>query len=675
MMTSERISSIRTRRNSYLYERYHELESVKKHLEVNLGEIKGQLNGLVAFNNLNEIQQALSTGVLHVLDDLTEHQFDVLFLASACRGDFQTLNLMLSKSSTRLPDIQFKKMNALHLAIVFRHSTCVEAFLVSEELRNLWLSSTYEGYRPLHLATFHKCSECVDVIVNYIRHELELNKRASRPPYVTPLHIAAMLDCSAVAKTLLEAGADSEVTLQVETYTPLHLAALYDNTLTAEVLLQMGASLKATTPEGMSALALVEIHVPQALTCMLDSCIKLETTKEYRIITFDTRLLMEEPNKIRTSLLSLFVSSNCIHGLTHPVCKTIIEDKWARVRKWYLPHFTLSFFLTLFTTISILASRTCLCKFSAKSSYIECKSSCSGIFSSTFTATFVVEMSRVLLAPLIFYKAARKSCGIFVLSSQPTHLLSLASHFKKISNLTEWFCLITTMCIILTDQENTQILNDLSPVVVLLSWFHFMFLFEKLPWYGTYISMYEHVLKSYLKLLSAYIWLFIGYSIAFTMIFQANPDFTYPLKSLSRTMVMMTGEYEYENLFRTNGTSMLQLNDNLSQATAYIIFLTFIIALPIILMNMLIGIVVHDVTDMKKNAKIATMRRTIRLVEHLELIGDTVRGCLGLTEDGAACRQLSDDFMIVYKITKKELICKEALAEAINIALHNSAYG
>ena len=70
---------------------------------------------------------------------------------------------------------------------------------------------------------------------------------------VTPLHVAAALDDSAVAGILIAAGADLEAAT-TEGFTPLHWAASRDAIHTARMLIRLGANIDAASPNGITPL-------------------------------------------------------------------------------------------------------------------------------------------------------------------------------------------------------------------------------------------------------------------------------------------------------------------------------------------------------------------------------------------------------------------------------------
>jgi hypothetical protein len=178
----------------------------------------------------------------------------------------------------------------------------------------------------------------------------------------TPLHIAAMLDSVEAAELLLNNDADIEGK-PVE-YTPLHVAAQNRNCKMAYWLLDRGADWKSKTPNGVTALAMVEYHVPDAMTAYLDSCIVLreyQLERQQLLIKVDSSKLTTLPLQITGSLLSEFKHIGCSWRLEHPTCQIMLScvtDQTLMLRSCY---FIYILFGLMMSMAYLMSTYGCIC--------------------------------------------------------------------------------------------------------------------------------------------------------------------------------------------------------------------------------------------------------------------------------------------------------------------------
>jgi len=94
----------------------------------------------------------------------------------------------------------------------------------------------------------------------------------------------------------------------------------------------------------------------------------------------------------------------------------------------------------------------------------------------------------------------------------------------------------------------------------------------------------------------AFGYLIIGFALSFNVLFHRNEQFSDFWMSLVRTMVMMMGEYEYEELLRTDKEG----KGDFLPITSRIVFFVFIMLASIVLINLMIGLAVNDIQALEK---------------------------------------------------------------------------
>lgn len=102
------------------------------------------------------------------------------------------------------------------------------------------------------------------------------------------------------------------------------------------------------------------------------------------------------------------------------------------------------------------------------------------------------------------------------------------------------------------------------------------------------ISVLFPVTVNFATFLLAYCCLLIAFGLAFSVLFSNYAAFKLPA-SLVKTVMMMSGELEYEDIFYNNK------NNTHYPVTAHGMFLIFVLLVTVILTNLLVGLAVSDI--------------------------------------------------------------------------------
>ncbi len=131
----------------------------------------------------------------------------------------------------------------------------VEGWIVAQpELINAYAP---DGFQPIGLAAFFGHQPVVELL---LRVGAEVDSPSKNPMHVRPLHSAIANRRTAIAKLLIEHGADVNST-QADDFTPLHEAAQNGLLNIAQLLLDRGASVNAKLTNGQTPLTLaIEQH-------------------------------------------------------------------------------------------------------------------------------------------------------------------------------------------------------------------------------------------------------------------------------------------------------------------------------------------------------------------------------------------------------------------------------
>jgi hypothetical protein len=114
-------------------------------------------------------------------------------------------------------------------------------------------------------------------------------------------------------------------------------------------------------------------------------------------------------------------------------------------------------------------------------------------------------------------------------------------------------------------------------------WTLLLFVFMNSLKIGKYGLLFVSVFFNFLKFCLIYVFIWIGYIIAFHMIFiHTNPQFTYIIYSIPKTLAMLTGEYDFDDLFFPHG-KVLQGSE-----PAMILYSIFVFTMNIVIMNIMV---------------------------------------------------------------------------------------
>lgn len=116
---------------------------------------------------------------------------------------------------------------------------------------------------------------------------------------------------------------------------------------------------------------------------------------------------------------------------------------------------------------------------------------------------------------------------------------------------------------------------------------------------GIYVLMFFDIFYTFWKLFILTGLLLIAFGLSFYMaffqpgvLFSRSP-FSDPARSILKTMTMTTGEFEFDNIFQqTPGgvNSVDQIPEQIPfQVVSYLLWMIFLILMPILLTNLLVG--------------------------------------------------------------------------------------
>ncbi|CAH0560732.1 unnamed protein product [Brassicogethes aeneus] len=388
--------------------------------------------------------------------------------------------------------------------------------------------------------------------------------------------------------------------------TALHYSVRYAEAEKTQELLKLNASLASKNIYNTMPIESIE---PELLEKHLNDCIEFNTKsktieKEDFPVTFNYRSIIppipkkdvcvadydpelkykafsEELVKETEVVFYMSHAPEFRHLLKHPVIVSFLFMKWHRIR--WLFFVNLLFYIMFFTSLLL---------------YIIYSFANFNEEENTPFLNFVVYLSHLIFAITFFILVLRELFQIIV--SPKKYLMSFENYIEIV-------LIFITGCILCSPNADTDYRKQLSSTAILLSAFELVLMVGQHPKLSTNVVMLKTVSFNFFKFLLWYSLLIIAFAFSFFILFT-NPTseqpknstdtededmFTGPGKSLFKTIIMLTGEFDA-------GSINFQHFPILSK----FIFALFIFMIAIILLNLLNGLAVSDTQIIKNDAEL-----------------------------------------------------------------------
>ncbi|XP_069688643.1 transient receptor potential channel pyrexia-like isoform X2 [Periplaneta americana] len=518
---------------------------------------------------------------------------------AAATGSAVCVRLLLEHGANVRVQFGPRKITALHLAAEDESAECSKLLLDAGAEIN---ARNHRNQTPLHLAALAQSGETMELLLlrGADPNTEDIDGR-------TPLHSAIVKICrsSECVRLLLDAGANVNKP-DAFGYTPLHIAALNEISSCVYLLLTYGGDVTARTNGGVSALSFIVRRTPDILPrilAQLDASIKLHDHEIGDVdceLKLDFRILVPSVDRGESGLLLTLIEVGQRHILKHPLCETFLFLKWKRIRKFFLISL---FFHAIFV---LLYSAYMVGVFLKNCPMLEPNEpktdECGILFVVKATGYALLTFNMLLIAKELF---------------QMAH--SWAGYVSHWENWLQWLIIISVFPCVLHHQSANDVRDDVltwqhhvAAIGIFLTWLELMMLVGRFPIFGLYVQMFTTVAVNFAKFLLAYSCLLIAFSLSFGVLFPNYKSFKNVVWGLMKTVVMMSGELEFEDIFYTSESPVLY------PITAHLIFLAFVLLVTVILTNLMVGLAVNDIQGLQQSAGLDRLVRQAELVAHLE---------------------------------------------------------
>nr|XP_054753425.1 LOW QUALITY PROTEIN: transient receptor potential cation channel subfamily A member 1 homolog [Lytechinus pictus] len=309
-----------------------------------------------------------------------------------------------------------------------------------------------------------------------------------------------------------------------------------------------------------------------------------------------------------------------VHLLTHPLSIKLIEHKW-RVFGFALNLVSLLVYLIFlfFLTGYVLVNPPSFYFTFYNATHVEWFYNASKLLPdetySDAAKYFFGSNSAGFLLTLVVLNVIKE---IFQLYSQ-------GQSYFNYQSLLEWSIYVLTFCLVIPVSEaryEEYVLRQkwqwqCGALAIFLAWINLALYVRQTSTLGIYVIMFEDVLLSTVQFLAVILLFIVAFALAFNTLLLNQTDFHSFGDAFLRTFAMTTGELDFSRMFHsqnylgTKNESPVEdyiLTAVFSDIITSITFVVFVITMPIIAMNLLVGVAVEDIHRIRQKATFYYMK-------------------------------------------------------------------
>ncbi|XP_074616344.1 transient receptor potential cation channel subfamily A member 1-like isoform X1 [Acropora palmata] len=512
--------------------------------------------------------------------------------------------LMDGRGKRTVNAIDVYERTPLHLAAQEGHEELVEFFLKREAK----IDSDVHGQTPLHYAALQGSRRSAELILTTKPETLNITDKNQN----TALHMGAKGGNAEILQYLLSKP-EQLVSVNERNQNILDIAIEARQEAVAMGIVEhkrWKEVLRSTTHGSHTQIQLLVQHMPEVAKKFLDRCIVEEGDPEdenYKV-SYDLRFIQGMPDEKRKeksakeslSALHTMVKYQRLQCLTHTLCSVLMDIKW---RNFGLVCALLNQFVYILFVLLLMVMMKKQVEAKEEEGQEPLIALCFN--DSWFHATVCV-----FLIIACGYNLAKEVFQIF--DEGVKYLLTL-------NNWLEVTLYVTTLVTLV--RPRSQDVSEMG-ICVFLVWIVLLQYISKFNYVGLYIVMITKTIKTVSKVMVILIILLAAFAFSLYVVVPkadhepssaknfntGNHRFNSISSSFAATFFMMLDNLQYDNiLLNYNGSTGNGL-------VLYVLYIAYCFMMPIIFLNLLIGLAVGDIDTIRKTA---ALERYTSQVEHL----------------------------------------------------------
>uniref|UniRef100_A0A8C5MP51 Transient receptor potential cation channel subfamily A member 1 n=1 Tax=Leptobrachium leishanense TaxID=445787 RepID=A0A8C5MP51_9ANUR len=533
---------------------------------------------------------------------------------AACYGRINTCQRLLRfvTDARLLNDADEKGMTPLHLAAESGHEKII--FLLLK--RGALLLSDYRGWTALHHAAFGGYTRTIKTILETSIGLIDKPDKEKN----TALHLASREGHAKAVGLLLDRGA--ALTLNMNGASFIHEAIRYGRkevvytSIQSERWEEVLATFSHQSGYECPILEMVS-YLPESLKNLLDRCMveanadrkSLDFYVEYNFKYLQCPLSFKKAQKGEKKVLyeplttlNAMVRHNRVELLSHPVCKEYLLMKWmAYGFKAHLLNLSIYSLGLIPLTLLILNAIPP---------------------DDTQNDTETRPPQPLQLENSNFIKVCMGIVLIMSILGIVKEIVQIVQQKIKYlmdgSNIIDWTIHVSSIIFVSSMWHTTFAMDhwqwQCGAVAAFTSWVNFLIYLQRFESYGIYIVMFWEILRTLLRIVVLFFFLLLAFGLSFYVLLYPQLTFSTPYLALMQSFTMMLGDINYQDGFLLPMLS----NQIVHPFFTFLHLIVFTLLIPILLMNLLIGLAVGDIAEVQRNAALKRIAMQVSLHTNLE---------------------------------------------------------
>ncbi|XP_058971642.1 transient receptor potential cation channel subfamily A member 1 isoform X2 [Pocillopora verrucosa] len=484
----------------------------------------------------------------------------------------------------------------LHLAAQQGHDELVEFFLK----RGAKIDSDVHGQTPLHYAALQGSKRSAELILASKPESLNVTDKNQN----TALHMAAKGGHAEILKYLLSKS-EQLVSVNERNQNILDIAIEARQEAVAMGIVEhrrWKEVLRSTTHGSHTQIQLLVQHMPEVAKKFLDRCIVEEGDPEdenYKV-SYDLRFIQGMPDEKRKeknakeslSALHTMVKYQRLQCLTHTLCSVLMDIKW---RKFGLVCALLNQIVyILFVLLLMIMMKK---QVDAKHT-----SGTDPLIALCFKDSWIHASVSVFLIIACGYNLAKE---LFQMFDEGVKYLFTLNNWLEVT--------LYVLTLVTLVRPRSEDISEMG-ICVFLVWIVLLQYISKFNYVGLYIVMITKTIKTVSKVMVILLILLAAFAFSLYVVVPkdesdaGNRRFHNISSSFAATFFMMLDNLQYDNI-------LLNYDSGVGNGLVlYVLYIAYCFMMPIIFLNLLIGLAVGDIDTIRKTA---ALERYTSQVEHL----------------------------------------------------------